>query len=89
MPQLPIDTEERCHRFVHEEVKEIAIFQHYTLGYNVQMIARNLRMSKRTVERTLHLWRTTGEVDTEATQKKQKRRRILGETEQEVSNDMP
>ncbi|KIJ22688.1 hypothetical protein M422DRAFT_83984, partial [Sphaerobolus stellatus SS14] len=46
-------------------------------------IARNLRMSDRSVERVLQLWRTTGEVISEASKKKQTRKRIMTEQEQE------
>ena len=70
--------------FASEEVKQIAIYQHYTLHYNAAQIASNLRMSRRTVERVLKLWQTTGEVVAEGSQKKQTRKKIMTEHERQV-----
>ncbi|KIJ53120.1 hypothetical protein M422DRAFT_42914 [Sphaerobolus stellatus SS14] len=83
MPRATINPEDRQHTFATEEIKQIAVYQRYTLSYKVSDIARNLRMSDRSVERVLQLWRTTGEVISEASEKKQTRKRIMTEQEQE------
>jgi hypothetical protein len=84
MPRPPRPPEEVVHRFCCQQIKELVVYQKYTLRYNVKTISQNLRMSIRTVERTLQLWRTTGEVVPKKTQEKQKRRRILTDHEQDV-----
>jgi len=67
-----------------EEVKELAVYQSYSLNYEVPFICVSLKMSHRTVERVPHLWRTTGEVLQNPQHEKRKRKRIVSDDELEV-----
>ncbi|KIJ51782.1 hypothetical protein M422DRAFT_244132 [Sphaerobolus stellatus SS14] len=83
MPRTFIEAEDRQRNFATEEVKEIAVYQQHTLNYKIEDIARNLRMSKRTVERVLELWKTTGEVIPKDSKGRLSRRKLMSEQEQE------
>lgn len=62
-----------------------AIRKRFILSDTIDEIAGDLDMSKRMVEKVIHLWRTMGEVMPKSGESKRKSKRILTEKEVEVS----
>ena len=67
-----------------EDLRKRVIYQRYTLEKKIAEISLDLNISKRVVERILHLWRTTGEV-TAPKKDDNKKIRIMAPQEMEVS----
>jgi transposase len=65
------------------------IYQKYTLNKKIPEIILNLNISQHVVERTLQLWRDTGEVVSQGPGKKAKRRRVMIPDEIDVSSPFP
>lgn len=62
MPWRPIPDEEKNRKHYLTECKELVKYQWFTLHYTTTMIAKNLNMSQRVIERTLQLWSLTDEL---------------------------
>jgi transposase len=83
MPRKVQDTE-RCRQSYSQDLRERVVYLRYNLKYKIDEIAVVLNMSKHVVERTLQLWRNTGEVMSSQQAKDQKRARVMSTNEIEV-----
>ncbi|KAF8576345.1 hypothetical protein K439DRAFT_1367501 [Ramaria rubella] len=66
-----------------EDLRKRVIYQCYMLERQIETISSDLNISKRVIERILHLWRTMGEVM--IPQKKKKRIRVMTPQEMDLS----
>jgi len=76
----------RQRRTYSEDVRELVIYQKYTLKKKTADISCDLNMAQRVVERTLKIWRETGEVVPQGPGRKGRRMRLMTAAEVEVSN---
>jgi hypothetical protein len=83
---MPREVEEalRCRQTYSQDLRERVIYLRHGLEFKIDEITLVLNMSKRVVERTLQLWRNTGEVMNPQSRKQQKRARVMLPSETEV-----
>ena len=82
---MPRQPPEECARYTYsKDLRERVVYQRYKLKKKITAIAIDLNISQRVVERTLELWRNTGDVIPEGLGLHGKRQKLMTPHEIEV-----